>query len=112
MVNYNNKVFKSVSNTNNGEVSSETIFRYYQEDDIVWGTYKGGSIRFGNLIAKVDEKGCLDMRYQHINIDDVFMTGVCFSKPKILDDGKIRIYEEWQWTNGDCSKGTSIIEEI
>ena len=112
MINYNNKVFRSLSNTNNGEVSPETIFHYYQEGDVVWATYKGGSILFGNLIAKVDKMGHLDMRYQHINIDNVFMTGLCYAKPEILDNRRIRMHEEWQWTSEDYSKGTSIIEEI
>jgi hypothetical protein len=40
------------------------------------------------------------------------MTGKCFSKPEILTNGKIRLHETWQWTSGDLSTGTSIIEEI
>jgi hypothetical protein len=30
----------------------------------------------------------------------------------MLENGKIRLYETWQWTSGDLTKGTSIIEEI
>lgn len=40
------------------------------------------------------------------------MTGICSSKPKITKDGKIRLYETWQWTSGNKSKGTSILEEL
>jgi hypothetical protein len=29
-----------------------------------------------------------------------------------MENGKIRLYEEWQWTSGDQSKGSSILEEI
>jgi hypothetical protein len=29
-----------------------------------------------------------------------------------LGNGKIRLHETWQWTSGDFSSGTSIIEEI
>lgn len=112
MINYNNRVFKSVRNTSNGEVSAETIFHYYQENDIVWATYKGGAILFGNLIAKIDAQGCLHMRYQHINDDNDFRTGECVSKPEELEDGRLRMHETWQWTSGDYSKGTSILEEI
>lgn len=32
--------------------------------------------------------------------------------PQILDSGKIELSEEWQWLNGDKSKGTSIIIEM
>jgi hypothetical protein len=40
------------------------------------------------------------------------MTGKCFSKPEIIDDGRIRLHEKWQWTSGDFSQGESIVEEI
>jgi hypothetical protein len=52
------------------------------------------------------------MCYHQININNKIMTGKCYSKPEILVDGKIRLYETWQWTSGDFSSGTSIIEEI
>ena len=40
------------------------------------------------------------------------MTGICISKPEMTSTGKIRLYENWQWTSGDKSKGHSILEEI
>jgi len=40
------------------------------------------------------------------------MTGKCKSRPEILENGKIRLHERWQWTCGDMSKGTSVLEEI
>ena len=60
--NYNNRFFAGVSNSETGEVSSDTIFHYRQQGDVVWATYEGGSIRFGTLVATVDADGCLDMR--------------------------------------------------
>ncbi len=110
--NYNNKKFTSISNSKTGEVSSETIFHYHQKDDLVWAEYEGGEIVFGTLIAKCDADGVLDMRYQHINVAGELMTGKCHSTPEILNDGRIRLHEKWQWTSGDLSEGKSIIEEI
>ena len=40
------------------------------------------------------------------------MTGTCISTPEILETGKIRLHEKWQWTSGDKSKGESIIDEM
>ena len=111
-INYDNKKFASVQNSETGEVSSDTVFHYHQKDDLVWAEYSGGEIVFGNLIAKVLEDGSLEMRYQHINEKGELMTGKCFSKPEILRDGRIRLHEKWQWTSGDLSKGESIVEEI
>jgi hypothetical protein len=111
-INYDGRKFRSVNNTPNGEVDAQTIFHYYQRDSIVWATYQGGSIQWGTLIAKMDETGCLDMRYQHVNVSGELMTGECRSVPETLSDGRIRLYETWQWTSGDHSSGQSVVEEM
>lgn len=111
-MNYHNRHFRSVSNTPNGEVDAETRFHYRQDGEVVWATYEGGAVRFGTLLARVDADGCLDMRYQHLNTDGVWMTGVCRSMPEVLPDGRLRLHERWQWTSGDYSAGTSVVEEM
>lgn len=111
-IDYEGKIFSSIANSETGEVSGETVFYYKQKDDLVWAEYSGGAIVFGSLIAKADEGGNLDMRYQHLNRRGDLMTGVCRSTPEILPDGRIRLLEKWQWTSGDLSAGDSIIEEL
>lgn len=111
-ISYNERIFRSVNNTPNGEVDGQTLFHYYQREQIVWATYQGGSIQWGTLIAKVDAAGRLEMRYQHINTSGELMTGECLSTPEILPDGRIRLHEKWQWTSGDRSAGESMVDEI
>ncbi|WP_291725908.1 n-acetylglutamate synthase [Bernardetia sp.] len=111
-MNYHNKKFRPVSNTENGETSEETIFHYKQEGNILTSTYTGGKILKGHLIGMVDEKGNIDMRYHQVNEKGELMTGVCKSRPEILENGKIRLHETWKWTSGDLSEGKSILEEI
>ncbi|MEZ5427603.1 MAG: hypothetical protein R2747_15140 [Pyrinomonadaceae bacterium] len=111
-INYDDKRFASVENSETGEVSGETVFHYRQSGDLVRAEYAGGRIVFGQLIAKVLENDCLEMRYQHLNRRGELMTGRCFSTPEVLPDGRIRLYEKWQWTSGDRSAGESVIEEI
>jgi len=111
-INYDGKSFRSVDNSETGEVSHETIFHYHQKGDLVWAEYAGGAIFFGNLIAKVEKEGNLEMRYQHLNEQGKLMTGVCHSTAEILSDGRIRLLEKWQWTSGDFSEGESVVEEI
>jgi len=110
-INYDNKTFASVRNSETGEVSSETVFHYHQKNNLVWAEYAGGEIVFGNLIAKVTDNDSLEMRYQHLNKNGELMTGKCFSVPETLSDGRIQLHEKWQWTSGDFSKGESIVEE-
>lgn len=112
MIYYGGRLFRPVDSTVNGETDGDTIFRYNQKGDVITADYSGGHIEFGQLIGLVDERGHINMRYQHLNYDGVLMTGKCKSRPEILENGKIRLHERWQWTCGDFSKGKSIIEEI
>ncbi len=111
-INYNNRVFRSVSNSDNGEVSSATTFHDHQDGNVVWATYSGGAIRCGTLIATVENVSRLDMRYHQVNARGELMTGHCRSTPEVLPDGRIRLHERWQWTSGDASAGESAIEEV
>jgi|GEM_PF-167330 len=111
-MNYNNKFFRAVDNTPNGETSEQTIFHYQQSDSILTATYQGGSILKGHLIGTVDDNGVIDMRYHQVNINGELRTGECRSMPEVLSDGRLKLHETWQWTSGDLSKGTSIVEEV
>lgn len=109
-INLNKKRFIALENSDNGEVSSATIFEYNQRGNIIWGTYEGGSIQFGTLSGLM--KGHkLYFSYQHENEKGEVMTGKCETKVKIVN-GKIQLHEEWEWTCKDYSKGTSILEEV
>jgi hypothetical protein len=111
MINYNNKSFRPISNTENGETSNETVFIYRQAGNILTSEYSGGKIMKGHLIGLVDENGQIEMRYHQVNEKGELMTGICKSIPELLSNGKIRLHESWEWTSGDKSKGQSIIEE-
>lgn len=112
MINYHGKKFRPVSNTANGETSSETVFFYHQEGNILSSDYSGGKILKGHLIGIVDENGIINMRYHQVNLQGELMTGICHSVPEMMENGKIRLHETWEWTSGDQSKGHSILEEV
>ena len=112
MINYHNKVFRPVSQSSNSEVNTDTSFHYKQQGNILTCTYAGGNIRIGHLIGLVDDSGSIDMRYHQVNGQGELMTGICRSTPEILPDGRVRLHEEWQWTSGDQSRGSSILIEI
>lgn len=111
-MNYNKKRFRTAQNSENGETSAETIFEYVQIENRVTSIYKGGQIVYGHLLGLVSNEGVIDMRYHQVNNKGLLMTGRCISTPEIMENGKIRLHESWQWTSGDHSKGTSILEEI
>lgn len=111
-MNYDQKRFRPVSNSDNAETSEETIFLYEQKGNVLTSSYRGGQISEGHLIGLVDDQGHIDMRYHQINLSGELMTGICRSTPELMENGKIRLHEKWQWTSGDQSEGQSILEEI
>ena len=111
MITYDSKIFKPISNTNNGETSSETTFLYKQIGSILQVEYSGGRIQLGHIIGLVDEYGNIDMQYHQVNDRGDIMTGNCKLVPEVLENGKLRLHETWEWTSGDKLKGKSILEE-
>jgi hypothetical protein len=111
-IDYDDRVFASVSNSATGDVGAATTFHYHQQGDIVWATYEGGAVVMGTLIARVSKDGSLDMRYHHVTADGQIKAGTCASRPEILVDGRIRLHERWQWTEGGTETGESIVEEL
>ncbi|MCL2220572.1 MAG: GNAT family N-acetyltransferase [Chitinispirillia bacterium] len=111
-INYDNRVFINVENTDNGEVDGETRFYYHQQKNIAWAEYYGGAVRRGFLVGMVEPNGELAFNYQHINTNNEARTGRCRSVPKILDDGRIELLEKWEWTSGDGSAGESVLVEV
>ncbi len=110
-IDLHNKKFKTEFNSENGEVNTQTIFSYYQEENIVWDTYFGGQIIKGSLVGKIVDNH-LEFVYQHINTDGEIMTGKCTSYPETTKENKLRLKEFWQWTCKDNSKGESVLIEI
>ncbi len=98
-------------NTENGEVDEDTVFAYHQKDNILWADYSGGEIIKRYLVGTVAENGELDFYYLHINEQKQVRIGVWHNIPQILDNGKIKLSEKWQWLNGDKSEGVSVIVE-
>lgn len=66
-MNYCNKKFKSIKVSENGEVSTSTIFHYKQENNIISCEYSGDKIVKGRLIGIVDKNGFINIRYHQIN---------------------------------------------
>jgi hypothetical protein len=110
-LNLDGRLFVSAENTSNGDAGPRTRFLYRQSGERVWATYDGGGVRFGALVAVSTREGTLDMRYQHVNGAAAVRTGMGVSRAELLPDGRVRLIEEWQWTNGDRSRGRSVIEE-
>jgi hypothetical protein len=104
------KIFAAVANTASGEVGRTTRFHYRQDGRMIWAEYSGGAVVRGYLVG-TREGDRLDFRYSHLNINLQTANGVCASKLEVLEDGRIRLHETWQWESRP-ERGTSVVEEI
>lgn len=111
-INYNGRKFVPEMNSENGEVSEQTLFLYHQNGSLLWAEYSGGDILNGSLIGSVSDNGELDFVYHHMNRDMKVKTGKCHSVPTVMENGKIKLSEQWEWTSGDFSKGESLLVEV
>ncbi len=111
-MNYDGRKFIPRMNSENGEVSDQTVFSYHQNGSLLWAEYSGGDILRGSLIGCVLDNGELDFVYHHMNRDMQVKTGKCHSVPTVKKNGKIELSERWEWTSGDYSKGESLLIEV
>jgi hypothetical protein len=103
--------FVDVSADRSGDVGDGTRFAYHQHaDGTVWARYEGGSVRLGFLVG-TRSGDRLDFRYTHVTIDGTTATGHCESTVELLDDGRLRLHETWEWDSRPGS-GTSTLEEV
>jgi len=111
LFNLNDKQFIAETNSETGEVGDGTVFHYFQEGDLIWADYSGGSIKIGNIIGKVLSADVFEIRYQHLNKDGEMKTGYCLTTVSFTKDGKMQLNETWEWTSGGEGKGNSILVE-
>lgn len=110
-MNLNNKTFVTLENKS-GLSSGQTIFHYSEVDDVITGTYSGGSIIKGNLIGKRTEVNTIELLYQCFTEAGDLLAGE--SKGVIVEnsDGLLEIHFDWQWINGPLTGGKSQYIEV
>lgn len=112
MFNLDHKVFCSVSNTGDGDVSYKTLFYYHQKEELIWAMYEGGGVLRGTLVGKFISKDHFKFSYVHLNESGELRTGNCSTTVSINKEGKLILKELWTWTNGNLTSGESILTEV
>ncbi len=108
---FNNKKFALIENSESGQVNSETIFEYSQDNNLITANYYGGTIKYGKIIA--DMKGDeLNMLYQCLTTYNILKAGKAIAKISKTDTGKIKLSLNWEWLTNGNEKGKSEYIEI
>jgi hypothetical protein len=108
---FNNKKFALIQNSEHGEVGTDTIFRYKQEDNFVTADYSGGTIRYGKIIGKLAGDK-LSMLYQCLTNDNELRAGRATAKVTNTDKGRMKLSLDWEWLTETDIKGRSEYIEI
>ena len=104
--NLHNKEFRLLQNSESGEVDKSTLFKYTQDDNFVSAEYHGGTIRYGKIIATLDDD-VLDMLYQCVTHDGILKAGRAKANISTNEENKIILHLKWQWLNGNQESGES-----
>ena len=94
-----------------GVVSEETTLTFEQVGDVVSGHYRGGSIVAGYLVGRLAHTGNLRFCYAQTDLDGHLDAGISTGKLERLDDGRLRLIEQFQWLTRPES-GTNVFEEV
>ncbi len=110
-INFHNKKFNAPKTAPNGVINHETIFEFEQNDDAIIAKYSGGKIKAGYLIGRIISDNRFEFRFTQMHTDGILDGGHSFCDIKILDNGRIRLIEHFEWQSiGE--KGENIIEEL
>jgi hypothetical protein len=109
--NFNNKRFALIQNSDSGEVNTETVFEYKQEDNLVTADYFGGTIKYGKIIAVLKGEQ-LNMVYQCLTTDGELKAGKAIGQISLEENGKMKLSLDWEWLTNGSEKGKSEYIEI
>jgi hypothetical protein len=100
-------VFRAVANSKNGNINAETIMRFTSDDPVIVGSYSGGTVVAGHVLAKRLDESEIEMLYQGATTDGQVQAGKARAQFRPNADGRMSMYLEWQWLTGDRSFGQS-----
>ena len=110
-IDFNNKTFVLIDNSEKGKVNSRTVFKYFQEGDLVTADYSGGPIRTGKIIARLEGMQ-LHMLYQCLTIQNELKAGRATADIVFNEHDKLHLKLKWEWLGSPSEKGTSEYLEL
>ena len=105
-IDFHNKSFSLIENSEKGTVNKDTIFEFQQAGDLVTATYYGGPVKMGKIIALL-KNDTLDMRYHCVTSENDLKAGKAIAKIAQTDLGKIKLTLHWEWLDSTNEKGIS-----
>jgi hypothetical protein len=93
-----------------GVVDGNTVLHFTQQGSVVSAHYSGGAIVFGSLVG-IRTGSKIEFRYAQVDETGRVDGGRSDCELVTLDDGRLRLTENFQWES-KAGSGTNIFEEI
>lgn len=108
---FDNKKFVLVHNSDQGTADEQTILSFHQIDDMITGSYRGGSILTGHLLA-IQTQDKLSLVYHCVTIKRELKTGRAEAIISLNNKNKIKLDMEWKWLDVENKSGKSSYVEL
>lgn len=99
--------FRAVANSTNGSLNTETIMRFTSDEAVIVGSYSGGTILTGHVLARRITDWEVEMLYQGATVAGQVQAGKARAQFRPNAKGRMSMYLDWQWLTGDGSSGQS-----
>lgn len=103
------RLFRGAEMADTGEASAATVFEYHEADGVVWARYHGGAVVLGFLVG-TREGDRLEIRYAQLNDRGETATGRCSTTISVLEDGTLRLDEDWAWESKPGAGTSATVE--
>lgn len=110
--NLNQKRFRPVANSKEGEVNETTIFDYTEYNGIIRATYQGGTIQSGHILAQWQSDNRISMLYHCLTTANQLKAGKAIAILSKGSDGLMEMDLVWEWLEEGAGKGLSKYKEI
>ncbi len=108
--NFHKKQFAVIKNDGVAvEVTTETIFNFYQNEELIYAEYKGGKVKYGEIFGLI-ENATVCFYYNQVNLEGGKNQGSSIDEIKILPNNKLQLIDKWEWKN-KTGQGLCIMEE-
>lgn len=107
---FHKKLFRVVQNDGvDVEVTTETIFNFYQNEELIYAEYKGGKVNYGEIFGLI-EKETVHFYYSQTNFEGGKNQGSSKDEIKVLENNKLQLIDRWEWKS-KSGQGLCIMEE-
>lgn len=108
---FHKKKFRVITNDGlDAEVTTDTEFNFFQNEELLYAEYKGGRVRYGEIFGLI-ENDSIHFYYSQINLEGGKNQGSSIDHIKVLDNNRLQLIDRWKWKN-KSGEGLCILEEI